>query len=72
MLKHQSFDKVSVDVYQENRQFFAAVDFAESKHSLGPTSTRDEMYQLIFSFIADLRLIAELNHSRHDKARTNG
>ncbi len=61
MMKHKSLDKVSVDVYQRNRQFFASVDFANRQHALGPTATRDEIYQLVFSFIADLRLVANSN-----------
>lgn len=64
MLKHQSLDKVSVDVYEKNRQFFASVDFANKQHALGPTATRDEIYQLVFSFIAGLRLVAELKSKK--------
>lgn len=67
MSKHQSLGKVSVDVYEESRQFFANVDFASSHQSLGPASTRDEIYQMIFSFISDLRLIAEVNNARNGR-----
>jgi hypothetical protein len=71
MLKHQTLEKVSVDVYEENHQFFASVDFASSQHSLGPVTSRDEIYQLVFSFISDLRLLAEANSTRFYRGKSN-
>ena len=71
MLKHQTLEKVSVDVYEENHQFFASVDFADSQHSLGPVTSRDEIYQLVFSFISDLRLHAEANSTRFYIEKSN-
>jgi len=61
MFKRKYLDKVSVDVYERNRLYFASVDFANKQHALGPVTTRDEIYQLVFSFVSDLKLIAELN-----------
>jgi len=61
MLTRKYFDKVSVDVHERNRQFFASVDFANTQYALGPATTRDEIYQLIFSFVADLKLLPELD-----------
>jgi hypothetical protein len=71
MLKHQTLEKVSVDVYEENHQFFASVDFANSQHSLGPVASRDEIYQLVFGFISDLRLFAEANSKMFHRGKFN-
>lgn len=64
-MSQQIFDKVSVDVVERDKGFFADVDFNNATHSLGPTRSRDEIYHLVFSFISDLRLIAELEHKRN-------
>ena len=61
MAKQLSSNKVSVDVFEKDKKFFASVDFADSQHSLGPTVTKDEIYSLVYSFIADLTLIAEID-----------
>lgn len=63
-MSQQLFDKVSVDVVERDKQYFADVDFDNVTHSLGPTRSRDEIYSLIFSFISDLRLVAELESKR--------
>ena len=69
MAEYQFPAKVSVDVYEENRKFFASVDFADSKHALGPAGTRDEIYQLVFSFISDIPLVAEINNTNRKSGR---
>ena len=63
MAKQLSSSKVSVEVYEKDRRYCASIDFAESSHSLGPAATKDEIYRLVFDFIADLRLIDEINNS---------
>jgi len=60
--------KVAVDVIEKNKQYFATVDFNYSCHSLGPAKSRDEIYQLIFNLIQDLRLIAEIENKRKYQA----
>lgn len=70
-MSQQLFDKVSVDVVERDKEFYADVDFNNATHSLGPTRSRDEIYSLIFGFISDLRLVAELeskNKSSQDKS----
>jgi hypothetical protein len=64
-MSQQLPEKVSVDVIERDQQFFADVGFNESKHSLGPTKSRDEIYSLIFGFISDLKLVAELERKRN-------
>lgn len=64
MARRLSSSKVSVDVFEKDREFFASVDLAESQHSLGPTASRDEIYHLIFNFISDLRLVAEIDKAQ--------
>jgi len=71
MSKHQALEKVCVEVYEENHQFFASVDFANSQHSIGPVTSRDEIYQLVFSFISDLRLAAEVYNTKSHRERYN-
>jgi hypothetical protein len=61
MLNRKYLDKVSVDVFERDRHFFASVDFANKQHALGPATTRDEIYQLVFSFVSDLKLMTEIN-----------
>jgi len=68
MLQRVLPEKVSVDVIEENKQFYANVGVGQSHHSLGPAKTRDEIYQLIFSFIHDIRLIAEIEFKRKQQA----
>lgn len=63
MAKQQLANKVSVDIVEKDRKFFASVDLADSQHSLGPTATKDEIYHLVHSFISDLRLMSEINRS---------
>ena len=63
-MSQQLPDKVSVDVIERDEQFFADVGFDNGKHSLGPTKSRDEIYSLIFGFISDLKLVAELERKR--------
>lgn len=63
-MSQQSSDKVSVEVIKRNEKFFADVGFNNSTHLLGPTNSRDEIYGLIYGFIADLHLIAELERKR--------
>lgn len=65
-MSQQSTDKVSVDVIRRDKQFFADIGFNNTTHSLGPTKSRDEIYSLIYGFISDLSLIAELE--RKNKA----
>lgn len=60
-------EKVSIDVIERNEQFFADVGFSNGRHSLGPTASRDEIYSLIFGFISDLRLVAELERKRKER-----
>jgi len=60
MLQSEVPDKVSIEVIEKDKVFFADVGFNHSRHSLGPTNSRDEIYQLIFNFIQDIRLISEL------------
>lgn len=64
-MSQQLPEKVSVDVIERDQQFFADVGFNESKHCLGPTKSRDEIYSLIFGFISDLKLVAELERKRN-------
>ena len=64
MSQQQTFEKVSVDVVKRDQQFFANVGVNDASHSLGPTTSRDELYSLIFGFISDLRLISELERKR--------
>ena len=64
MSQQQSFEKVSVDVVEQDEQYIANVDFNDACHSLGPTTSRDEIYNLIYGFISDLRLISELERQR--------
>jgi len=64
-MSKQISDKVSVDVIKRDKQFFADVGFNNSTHSLGPTTSRDEIYNLIFGFISDLKLVAELERKRN-------
>lgn len=59
------FDKVSVDVVERDEKYYADVGFNNATHSLGPTHSRDEIYGLIFGFLSDLRLVAELESKRH-------
>lgn len=63
-MSQQSTDKVSVDVIERDEQFFADVGFNNTTHSLGPTKSRDEIYSLIYGFISDLSLVAELERTR--------
>ena len=63
-MNRQLFDKVSVDVVERDQSFYADVDFNNAMHSLGPTRSRDEIYSLIFGFISDLKLVAELEAKR--------
>ena len=63
----QQTEKVSVDVIERDAQYFADIGMASSTHSLGPTQSRDEIYHLIFSFIADLRLISEIDRNQKDQ-----
>ncbi len=63
MAKQLSSDKVSVDIYRKDKKFFANVDFTRTQHALGPASTRDEIYYLVFHFIADLQLVSEINQT---------
>lgn len=63
-MSRQSPDKVTVEVMKRDQQFFADVGFNNTIHSLGPASSRDEIYGLIFGFISDLRLVAELDSKR--------
>jgi len=67
-MSQKSLEKVSVDVVRRDEKFFADVGFNNSTHSLGPTNSRDEIYSLIYGFIADLRLIAELELKRKQSA----
>ena len=60
MAKQLTSSKVSVDVFEKDREYFASVDFADSSHSLGPTATKDEIYNLVYSFISDLDLLTEI------------
>ena len=69
-MSQQIFDKVSVDVVERDQEFYADVDFNNATHSLGPTQSRDEIYSLIFGFISDLRLIAELE-SKNNSSQDN-
>ena len=64
-------EKVSVDVIKKDRQFYADVGLANSRHSLGPVKSRDEIYQLIFNFISDLRLVSELEQKRRHQQQHN-
>jgi len=64
VMSQQLLDKVSVNVIERNKKYFADVGFNNSMHSLGPTNSRDEIYSLIYGFIADLRLVAELERKR--------
>ena len=68
MAKQLSSKKVSVDVIEKDRKFFASVDLADSQHSLGPTTSREEIYHLVFSFISDLRLVAEIHQVRQQSS----
>lgn len=63
MARQQLATKVSIDIIEKDRKYFASVDFADSQHSLGPTTSKDEIYHLVYSFISDLRLIAEIDSS---------
>lgn len=69
-MSQQIFDKVSVDVVERDQEFYADVDFNNATHLLGPTRSRDEIYSLIFGFISDLRLIAELE-SKNNSSQDN-
>jgi len=69
MAKQQSANKVSVDVYEKDRKFFASVDLADSQHSLGPSASREEIYHQIFNFISDLRLVAEIDQAQQHSSR---
>ena len=63
-MSQQSTDKVSVDVIKRDKQFFANVGFNNAVYSLGPAGSRDEIYNMIYRFISDLRLVAELESKR--------
>ena len=63
MAKQQASNKLLVDVFEKDKKYFANVDFSNSQHSLGPSTSRDEIYHLIFSFISDLRLVAEIHQA---------
>ena len=67
-MSKKSLEKVSVNVVRRDEKFFADVGFNNATHSLGPTNSRDEIYSLIYGFIADLRLIAELELKRKQSA----
>lgn len=60
MKKHQGLQKVSVDVVRKGKQYFASVGWHQSRHLLGPAESRDEIYQQVYGYISDLRLVAEL------------
>ena len=64
MSQQQFPAKVSVDVIKKHKQFYADVGLVDSRHSLGPVNSRDEIYQLIFNFISDLKLVSELEQKR--------
>ncbi|MGD8571307.1 MAG: hypothetical protein PVG89_08175 [Gammaproteobacteria bacterium] len=63
MANHFVSEKVQVDVYERNRKYFANVGWHQSRHSLGPADTRDEIYQLVYGFLSDLKLMKELNQT---------
>lgn len=71
MSKHRYPEKVSVNVIQKDRQFYADVGLVNASHFLGPVNSRDEIYQLIFNFISDIRLISELEQKRKLQPRIN-
>ena len=51
-------DKVSIDIIAKGKQYYADVGFGQTHHSLGPVESREEIYQLIFDLIHDIRIIA--------------
>ena len=65
--RQQLVEKVSVDVIERDKQYFADIGMASSTHSLGPTQSRDEIYHLIYNFISDLRLISEIDRNRENR-----
>ena len=69
MLQTELPEKVSIEVIEKDKHFFANVGFNQSRHSLGPTTSRDEIYQLIFNFIHDIRLISEIEYKRKTDIR---
>ncbi len=68
MLNHQSLRKVSVDVYKKNCQFFTSVDLGNLYRLLGPASSCDEIYHLVFSFISDLCQVAEMDNYKQGRS----
>lgn len=71
MAKHHALEKVLVDVFCRDRKYFANVGWFQSRHSLGPANSRDEIYQLVYSFISDLRLVSEI-HQKHKPNEIEG
>ena len=71
MLKQQFLGKVSVEVHEKTRQFFANLDLENLHYSLCPASSRDEIYQRIFRYLSELSLVVEANNAEN-ASRSDG
>lgn len=61
MAHNPASGKVSVNVFQKDRKYFANIQWYQTQQSLGPADSRDDIYQLVYGFLADLKLAAEIS-----------
>jgi hypothetical protein len=61
MAHNPASGKVSVNVFQKDRKYFANIQWYQAQQSLGPADSRDDIYQLVYGFLADLKLATEIH-----------